>query len=139
MFMYIKHSGTTTDLPRSLYRPYLRILFCHGTFSKHSLEPQHFEQRSHQHLFCIYKTNNWPKQQQHLHKYLGDLQWVHGNPLHTFMTEGLGWSLQALPAGFFVPYHTHCRIRYLMPCVSQGAAHCTCTQACMLKTNKCLC
>lgn len=131
----------TTDLPQTL----VQVLF------QDSVLPQDFQLAQFRTTtFCTdippedyfeftRLINNWPKQQQHLHIYMGDLHWVHGNPLHTFMTEGLGWSRQALPAGFFVPYHTHCRMRYLMPCVSQGAAHCTCTQACMLKTNKCLC
>ena len=52
-----------------------------------------------------------------------NLPTTHGGPLHIFITDGLGWSLHALPAGFLVPYQTHCNIRYLTPSVSHSAAH----------------
>lgn len=49
---------------------------------------------------------------------------THGGPLQIFITDGLGWSLQAFPAGFLVPNHTHWRILYLIPSFSHSAAHC---------------
>lgn len=42
-------------------------------------------------------------------------------PRHVLITAGLGKSLQAVPAGFFVPYQTHCNILYFTPSLSQGA------------------
>lgn len=49
--------------------------------------------------------------------------WGHGGPLHVFITGGRGISLHALPAGFLVPYQTHCKILYLIPSSSHDAVH----------------
>ena len=44
-------------------------------------------------------------------------------PLQGFITGGRGISLQALPAGFFVPNHTHCKILYFIPSSLHDAVH----------------
>lgn len=48
---------------------------------------------------------------------------AHGGPLQVFITAGRGSSLHAKPAGFFVPFQTHCKILYLTPCESQAVEH----------------
>ncbi|MPC22692.1 hypothetical protein E2C01_015713 [Portunus trituberculatus] len=47
-----------------------------------------------------------------------------GSPLHQRTTSGRGSSLQAFPAAFLVPFHTHWRRRVRYPCPPHGAVHC---------------
>lgn len=56
---------------------------------------------------------------------LRDLRsWMHGWPLHGFIIAGRGWLLHAFPAGFLVPYHTHCSVLYRVPFSLHFALHC---------------
>lgn len=48
---------------------------------------------------------------------------AHVVPVHVFITGGLGWSRQAVPAGLLVPNQTHCNILYLRPSFSHDAVH----------------
>lgn len=48
---------------------------------------------------------------------------LQGGPIQVFITGGRIISLHAVPAGFFVPYQTHCKIRYFTPFISQPALH----------------
>lgn len=72
---------------------------------------------------CIYLNFNLNIIQGEILHDSNNLPFVHGGPLHDFMTGGRGLSLQAIPAGFFVPYQTHWRIRYFTPCVPHVALH----------------
>lgn len=48
---------------------------------------------------------------------------IQGGPLHGFITDGRGKSLHASPAGRFVPFQTHVKIRYFKPSFPHSALH----------------